>query len=164
MKLSQVVICVGLMLCIAFGWIGRAYFYPQIPPEIPISVDSSLADSLRLEVKRLRDRKPIVIKQVISRIDTVYRDQQIIADQDVLILDHDDFNTIAAVDTMFKDYGKLDAVYWFPPLNYFDFTFTPVEPKVIVKFVPTKPKWWEKKEVAFIGGVLTASVIVYLVK
>ena len=71
---------------------------------------------------------------------------------------------VAEGDTTFEDFGRILASYYVPPANYFDFVWIPEEPKVFVKFVPRKLKWYQKRSVNFGAGVLAAALVVFLIK
>jgi len=153
MKIGLIYITIGLML----GFLLNAYL---CSPEI--------------EIKEIK-AEPIVITKVVAKIDTVYVRQAVldtvylpktVVGQEWIIEDEpaDDLivNTIAVGDTTLEGYGKLDAIYYYPPLNFFDFTFDPEPVKMTT--IKYKPKWYEKKEVAFISGALFTGLVVCLVK
>ena len=159
MKTGLIYIAVGLVL----GFLVKAYLFTPQPIIEIVEVEA----------------EPIVIERVIAQIDTVYvraRPQRAKIDTVYLpqVVVGDDWiieaepgeglveNTIAVGDTMFEDFGKLDVIYYFPPLNFFDFTFDP-EP-VTITTIRYKPKWYERKEFAFISGVVFTGLAVYLVK
>lgn len=115
-------------------------------------------------------RDTVYVKQVVARIDTVYvYEARIVADRDELLAEGVPgesvyANTIAVGDTTVKE-GRFDAIYYFPPLNAFDFTWTP-KPYTQVVTVPIEyhRKWYEHPAFLVTAGALVTGTIVYLVK
>jgi len=170
MKTQIIYVIILLLLGFAIGFGIRAFYFR--PPELEIAplIDDAILDSLRIEVGRLRARiKPVAIEKVEAVIETVLVDRPIIADVDELIaVPKPSFelveNTIAVGDTTFKDFGSLDAVYYFPPVNKFDFLWIPEQPRVIVKFLPQKPGFWQRKGLWFGLGVSATVILVYALR
>lgn len=129
-------------------------------PEIIRNLDKNVLDSLNAEIDDLRLRvKNQKIENVKAEIETLYVDNS----------SNEKFSRELLVsakgDTVFED-GYLQAEYFFPPVNKFNFNWDPKPPKVIIKFKPEKRKlrFYEKRWFNFGAGVLSTAIVVYLVK
>ena len=107
----------------------------------------------------------VIVEHVVAKLETVYvKVPTLIAGEDVLVAEGEE-RVIAIGDTSFIGYGDLSTIYWFPPENYFDFTFQPYPQKTqIIKILPPKPRWFERNEFYFGAGAVSTALIMFLVK
>ena len=90
--------------------------------------------------------KPTIVNHVVAKLDTVY-----------LTIYKEKPITVASADTMLGTWGLLNAKYYFPPANYFDFKFTPAKQVYNIK-------WYNTRTFGFVSGVVVSSLIIYLAK